>query len=784
MAEYKNLTVKECYKLFKKYNTPEHVIKHCEAVSDTAFRIGEELNKNGCNLDLNLIKVSGLIHDVARTEKHHETVGADILLNLGFTRESEIVRTHMNYRFGDIKDISETDLVCLGDRLVKEDKYAGIDERIDYLIHKPGENIERTERLINAKIEINNYMRAIEKKIGKSIDSLFLPSIDYLLKQVEKPARYTGNEINCIMKDHRDIDVAFAFAFPDLYEIGMSYMGLQIIYNLVNKVENASCERVFAPAADMEDIMRKYNYPLFTLESKTPVRDMDIFGFTLQYEMSFTNILNMLELGKIPMLARDRDDSYPIVIAGGPCAFNPEPLAPFIDIFLIGDGEELLPKIIELVDCRKKKGWTKETLFKECCRLEGVYIPSFYEPLYDEKGRITEYKKLYEKAPDKVKKAMIHDLNMAVYPTENIVPLIETVHDRAVVETFRGCTRGCRFCQAGMIYRPIRERKKENIMNLAAEQLKNTGHDELSILSLSTSDYSEFENLAIDLTRYCKERNVSLSLPSLRLDNFSFKVLDEIQGYKKSGLTFAPEAGTQRLRDVINKGITEEDIYSAVEQAIELGWRHVKLYFMIGLPTETKKDLDAIAEIAKHIIEIHKKSGRGGRFNVTVSVSNFVPKPHTPFQWFGQNSTETFTEKHNYLSGILKIKNVTFNYHDDAVSTCEAVFAKGDRKMGELLIMAHKAGCKFDGWSEHYKRDVWNKLLNEWTQDYKFYVQRHRDYNEFLPWDIIDSGVTKSYLKSENEKAVGEKTTHDCRYGCTGCGVNQRTVCRQGGMYV
>lgn len=784
MTEYRHLTVDECYRLFDEYGTPEHVIGHCRAVSDTAVKIGEELNKNGYNFDLELVKVSGLIHDVARREDCHEIVAADMLLSRGFVKESEIVRVHMNHKFGKIQDICETDLVCLSDRLVKEDEYVGIDERIDYLIHKPGENPERTEYLIRAKSEIKKYMRDIEKAIGRTIDSLFLPSLDHLLKQVEKPARYTGNEINCVIKNHADVDITFAFAFPDLYEIGMSYMGLQIIYNVVNHMKNAVCERVLAPAADMEDMMRKYKYPLFTLESKTPVRNMDIFGFTLQYEMSFTNILNMLELAKIPIQAKERDDSYPVVIAGGPCAFNPEPLADFIDIFLIGDGEELLPNIIKLVDESKKYGWTKRELFKECCKLEGVYIPSFYEPVYAEDGRILKYKKLYEGAPDKVKKAMIHDLNTAIYPTENIVPLIETVHDRAVVETFRGCTRGCRFCQAGMIYRPIRERKKDSIMKLAANQLKNTGHDELSILSLSTSDYSEFESLAIDLTRYCKDRNVSLSLPSLRLDNFSFKVLDEIQGYKKSGLTFAPEAGTQRLRDVINKGITEDDIYDAVEQAIELGWRHVKLYFMIGLPTETEEDFDGIAEIAKNIIAIHKKSGRGGRFNVTVSVSNFVPKAHTPFQWFGQNSTETFTEKHNYLAGILKIKNVNFNYHDDAVSTCEAIFAKGDRRMGELLVMAHDAGCKFDGWSEFYNRDIWNKLLHEWKYDYKFYVERHRDYDECLPWDIIDSGVTKKYLKSENEKAMGENITPDCRYGCTGCGINKRTTCRQGGMYV
>lgn len=607
--------------------------------------------------------------------------------------------------------------------------------------------------------------------------------LDNLLKQVEKPARYIGGEYNIAIKGPESVKTRFVFAFPDLYEIGMSYMGLQILYHNLNKEEDIYCERAFAPAGDMEKLLRENHIPLYTLETKTPIKDVDFFGFTLQYEMSFTTILNMLELAQIPLLAKDRGEEYPIIIAGGPCAYNPEPLADFVDIFLIGDGEKSLPELMKKYGEAKERGLTKEEFYKEIAGETGIYIPAFYDVFYNEDGTIKAYEKNFEGAPDKVERCIIEDIEEIDFPTSPIVPIIETVHDRAVMETFRGCTRGCRFCQAGMIYRPVRERSKEKIMNLAMEQLANTGHEELSLLSLSTSDYSQFEPLAIELMQECKKRHVSLSLPSLRLDTFSFNVLEEIQGYKKSGLTFAPEAGTQRLRDVINKGITEKDIYDAVEQAIELGWKHIKLYFMIGLPTETYEDLDGIAAIARNIVSIHRNSGKGGRFNVTVSVSNFVPKAHTPFQWEAQDRTEEFTKKHDYLREKLSIKSVTFNYHDDAVSTYEAVFARGDRKLGKLLLEAHKQGCKLDSWSEYFDLEKWQKAIELSGTDIAFYTTRQRGFDEILPWDIVDSSVSKKFLMSEAKKAVEEKTTHDCRYGCVGCGINRRVECKLGGIY-
>ncbi len=608
--------------------------------------------------------------------------------------------------------------------------------------------------------------------------------LDQLLKRVEKPGRYIGGEFNSIVKNGEGVEANFAFAFPDLYEIGMSYLGLQILYNVLNKKQNIYCQRVFAPAADMEELMRQENVPLMTLETKTPIKEMDFVGFTLQYEMSYSTVLNMLELGGIPLYSKERGEEDPIIAAGGPCAYNPEPLADFIDLFVIGDGEKALPELLEKYIQCKRKGMCKADFLKEACKMEGVYVPSLYEPEYNPDGTINKLCKLYDGAPDTVLRAIIPDTETVDFPVKPLIPTVEAVHDRAVVETFRGCTRGCRFCQAGIIYRPVRERSKETVLKLAKSQLANTGHDELSLLSLSTSDYSCFEELATELIDYTKKENVSLSLPSLRIDRFAFDVLNKIQEYKKSGLTYAPEAGTQRLRDVINKGVTDDDIFNSIEQALILGWKHIKLYFMIGLPTETYKDLDGIADIAKRIIDLNYKINgpKGGRFNVTVSVSNFVPKADTPFQWEAQNSAEEFEEKHNYLAKKLKIKGVTFNYHDNKTSAYEAVFARGDRRTGRLLYEAHKAGARLDGWTEHFRPEAWEKAFSESDINADFYTTRKRNFDEVLPWDVIDCGVSKKYLINEAKKAYDESITRDCRLGCTGCGMNRHVNCAMDGI--
>lgn len=609
--------------------------------------------------------------------------------------------------------------------------------------------------------------------------------LDKLLLKVEKPARYIGGEPYSIKKDIDGQFNRFAFCFPDTYEIGMSYLGLQILYHLLNKTEHTYCERVFAPARDMEKAMREENVPLFTLETKTPLTNMDMIGFTLQYELSYTNILNMLELAGIPLKSKDRSERDPIVLAGGPCAFNSEPLADFFDIILLGDGEELLPEL-----CRRYSAWKasktpKSRFYEDICTLQGVYIPSFYEPIYSKEDIYMGYRMLNRKAPSRIVKALVNDINNVDYPKETIVPLIEVVHDRAVAEIFRGCSRGCRFCQAGMIYRPVRERSKEFIKDIAVSQLESSGHQELSLLSLSTSDHSEFEELVTDLMAYCKTNQVGLSLPSLRLDNFSFNVLQEIQGVRKTGLTFAPEAGSQRLRDVINKNISEEEILAAMDQAITLGWTGVKLYFMIGLPTETDEDLDGICDLAEKIMQLayRKNDNKRGKFNVTVSVSNFIPKPHTPFMWCAQDTVVEFQRKHFYLKDRLKkIKGVTFRYHGTYTSHLEALFARGDRRLCDLLIEAHRRGCCFDAWTEHFKEEEWQSVLKQFKIDENYYTFGEIDPSAVLPWDIIDSGVSKEFFLNEYRLAMAAVTTKDCRIACNNCGLNHYTECKWGGL--
>lgn len=610
-------------------------------------------------------------------------------------------------------------------------------------------------------------------------------TLDELLLRVNKPARYIGGEPYQIYKKAGEFDIRFAFCFPDTYEIGMSFMGLSLLYHLVNKTKHTFLERVFMPDTDMEEEMRKSGLPLYTLESKTLVKDCDIVGFTLQYELSYTNVLNMLDLSGIPMLSKDRSEEDPLVVAGGPCAFNVEPLADFFDIVMVGDGEEVLPLLCEKVAIWKKSKKKKIDLFEELASIDGIYIPSFYEPVY-EGDSFVEYKKLNAKAPDTVTRSFIQDLDAVDYPTCNIVPLIDVVHDRAVCELFRGCTRGCRFCQAGMLYRPVRERSLGKNVDIARKQLENSGHKELSLLSLSTSDYSQFKPLVNELMDYCEANKVAISLPSLRLDNFAFEVLERIQGVRKTGLTFAPEAGTQRLRDVINKNITEDDILTSLDKAIDLGWKSVKLYFMIGLPTETDEDILGIANLAKKIIDLaaSKNDNKRGRFGVTISVSNFVPKPFTPFEWCSQNTAEEFSRKHMLLKDVLNgMKGVTLHYHGSFTSRLEGIFARGDRRLCQTLLLANKYGCKGDAWTEHMNEEAWKKALLESGITENYFALNALDPNKTYPWEIINCGVSREYLKSEWEKAQNVSTTKDCRYGCNGCGINKYVECKCGGIY-
>lgn len=597
--------------------------------------------------------------------------------------------------------------------------------------------------------------------------------LDKLLKNVDKPIRYTGGEINMCKKSLEKIKSRIAFCFPDVYEIGMSHLGLKILYDLYNRNEYTYCERVFAPWVDMEELMRENNILLFSLETKTPLNEFDFIAFTLQYEMSYTNILNMLDLGKVPIWAKDRNDSHPIVIAGGPCAYNAEPIADFFDIIIMGEGEEVNIELNNLYIKCKEEGKSKQEFLELAANIDGIYVPLFYNVSYNEDGTFKECKPINSNAKPIIKKRIIKDLDTLTYPQKWIVPYLNVVHDRVMLEIFRGCIRGCRFCQAGYIYRPVREKSREKIEELAESLINNTGYEELSLTSLSTSDYTEFHPLAQNLIKKFKPKNVSISLPSLRTDSISLQLLNEVSQVRKSGFTIAPEAGTQRLRDVINKGLTEEEILNACRFAFKSGWSTIKLYFMIGLPTETYDDLQGIVDLANKITNVYyeiPKEERAKGLSVTVSASTFVPKPFTAFQWCAQNDIETIKAKQDYLKAHLTNRAVKFNWHEPEISVIEAIFAKGDRRLSKAIYKAWQLGCKFDSWGEFFKYDTWLKAFKEADIDYKYYTERPIDLKENLPWEHIDVFVTKKFLKKEFQNAMDEKVTLNCRQNCAGCG--------------
>ena len=606
--------------------------------------------------------------------------------------------------------------------------------------------------------------------------------IEAMLEKVQKAPRYTGGEMNTTVKNWDEAALHFAFCFPDTYEIGMSHLGMKILYHGINSQPDMLCERVCMPWIDMKALMEEEGVPLFSLESRTPLNQFDVVGFTLQYEMGYTNILAMLKLGGIPLKNAERAEDAPIIVAGGPCAFNPEPLAEFIDAFMVGDGEEQILELNRAIMAGRKAGKSRMDILKSLCSIQGVYVPALYDVAYNEDGTIASMKPNCEEAPEKVMKAIITDLNSTYYPTEIPVPYTDIVHDRIMLEIMRGCTRGCRFCQAGMLYRPVRERSMENLVELAVSLENATGYEDISLSSLSSGDYTCLAELIRELIRRMKEKRVSISLPSLRLDSILKDSLEETQKERKTSLTFAPEAGTQRLRDVINKGVTEDDLIEKVRDAFQGGWSSVKLYFMMGLPTETYDDLDGIADLAGKVVREYfavPKDQRAKGMRVTCSASVFVPKPFTPFQWEPQDTQETVREKQRHLVAALKkVKGVNFNYHESDLSYLEACFARGDRRMGQVLLRAFEKGCMLDGWGEHFKYQAWREAFEETGIDPAFYAFRRREKDEILPWDFIDCGVTKEFLWREKEKADAAATTKDCRKGCNGCGLQRfKGVC-------
>lgn len=598
---------------------------------------------------------------------------------------------------------------------------------------------------------------------------------DKILSAVTKPTRYTGGELNAVIKNPDEVDVRFGFCFADTYEIAMSHLGLKILYHTLNNREDTYCERVFAPWTDMEEEMKKHGMKLFALETGDEITHFDMLGFTLQYELSYSNIVNMLMLADIPVRAKDRDESYPIICAGGPCAYNAEPVADIFDFVMLGEGEESIHEVVdEYVKWKKSGKGSKKDYLEAIAKIEGVYVPSFYDVEYNDDGTVKSVKPNNPNAKERVRKRIMKDFNNTFAPETIIVPFGEVVHDRVMLEVMRGCLRGCRFCQAGYIYRPLRERKPEKLLGIADNLLSCSGYDEISLSSLSTSDFSGLRDLTDGLLKITEEKKIGLSLPSLRIDNFSLELMEKVQKVRKTGITFAPEAGTQRLRDVINKNINEEDIINSTDMLFRGGWTNVKLYFMIGLPTETMEDVCGIAELSQKVLDVYfaiPKEERAKQINITVSTSSFVPKPFTAFQWAKQDTREMLIEKQNTLKSAIKSKRIRYNWHDNKTSYLEGVFARGDRRLCEVIIKAVENGCKFDGWGEHFKFDTWMQTFDELGIDPNFYTARERSYDEILPWDHIDIGVTKEFLMRENEKSKQAVTTPNCRQQCSGCGI-------------
>ena len=599
--------------------------------------------------------------------------------------------------------------------------------------------------------------------------------VEKILQYVQKPARYVGGELNSVVKNPNEVDIRYAFCFPDIYEIGMSHLGMKILYGLVNEREDAWCERVFAPDVDMEEQMRKNNVPLFALESGDYIKDFDIIGFTLMYELCYTNVLNMLDLAGIPLYSKDRDELTPVICCGGPCACNPEPIADFMDIVFLGDGEESTNEVLDLLKYCKQNGLSKKEFLLKAKDITGVYVPSFYEDSYNDDGTLKELKAT-NNAPQSVKKSIVSDMNKCYYPKEFVVPFINIVHDRAVEEIFRGCIRGCRFCQAGFIYRPIREKSVETINAQSKALIESTGYDELSLCSLSTSDHSKVNEMLTSLIDWTVKDKINLSLPSLRVDNFSDELVDKLNKVRKSGLTFAPEAGTQRLRDVINKNVTQEEVINTCTKAFDNGWTTVKLYFMMGLPTETMEDIEGIANLGMEVVHTFYKNPnrqKGTGLQVNISCSSFIPKPFTPFQWEPEDSMDSLKAKQKHLLESIPSKKIRVSYHETPTSLLEGVLARGDRRLSAVIHSAFKNGCKFDSWDEHFKFDAWLRAFEDNGIDPYFYTQRKREFSELLPWDHLDYGISRKFLENENLKAHQNTTTPHCRIKCAGCGANR-----------